>query len=205
MVFNPATAPVAADAYTFQVTAGGSGSVDVTVTAGAATQVRVETAANGSGTVVPAQSVASGSSITVFAISRDTNGNFVANVSATWSLTNKTAGVVNGDLVGSTTSTTGTSATFTGHLVGTATIHAVNGALTSVDSGTITVTPGPVSAAQSTVSASPTSVIADGSTTSTITVTLKDASGNPVAGKTVSLAKTSGPGTPTISAPSGSQ
>ena len=138
VVFNPATAPVAADAYTFQVTAGGSGSVDVTVTAGAATQVRVETAANGSGTVVPAQSVASGSSITVFAISRDANGNFVANVSATWSLTNKTAGVVNGDLVGSTTSTTGTSATFTGHLVGTATIHAVNGALASVDSGTIT-------------------------------------------------------------------
>ena len=119
------------------------------------------------------------------------------------SLTNKPLAWPMGDLVGSATSTTGTSATFTGHLVGTATIHAVNGALASVDSGTITVTPGPSVGGNSTVSASPTSVIADGSTTSTITVTLKDASGNPVAGKTVSLAKTSGPGTPTISAPSG--
>ena len=44
---------------------------------------------------------------------------------------------------------------------------------------------------------------ADGTTTSTITVTLKDGLSNPVAGKTVALAKTSGPGTPTISAASG--
>src|SRR5207245_8575982 len=39
---------------------------------------------------------------------------------------------------------------------------------------------GPVSAAQSTVSASPASVVADGSTTSTVTVTLRDAQSNPV-------------------------
>jgi hypothetical protein len=55
-----------------------------------------------------------------------------------------------------------------------------------------------VSAAQSTLTASPTLLTADGSTTATITVTLKDASGNPVAGKAVSLAMTSGAGTPTI-------
>ncbi len=68
---------------------------------------------------------------------------------------------------------------------------------------TVTFTAGAVSASTSTVAASPTSVVADGSTTSTITVTLKDAGGNPVSGKTVTLAKTSGPGTPTISPASG--
>ena len=66
------------------------------------TQVRVETLANGSGIVVAAQSVGSGSSITVFAISRDASNNFVANVSATWSLTGATGGVVASDLVAPT-------------------------------------------------------------------------------------------------------
>jgi hypothetical protein len=55
-----------------------------------------------------------------------------------------------------------------------------------------------VDAATSTVTASPTSVPANGITTSTVTVTLKDASNIPVANKLVSLAKTSGPGTPVI-------
>src|SRR5262249_45168836 len=50
----------------------------------AATSVRVETAANGSGTVVPAQSVQNAHSITVFAISRDAGSGFVANTPATW-------------------------------------------------------------------------------------------------------------------------
>jgi hypothetical protein len=66
-----------------------------------------------------------------------------------------------------------------------------------------TATAGPVSATTSTVVASPTSVAADGSTTSTVTVTLKDASNLPVSGKTVTLAQTSGPGTPTITTVSG--
>jgi len=60
-----------------------------------------------------------------------------------------------------------------------------------------------VNAGASTVVALPTSVVADGATTSTITVTLLDAYNNPVSGKTVTLAKTSGLGTPTISAASG--
>jgi outer membrane protein assembly factor BamB len=48
----------------------------------------------------------------------------------------------------------------------------------------------------STVTASPASVPADGSTTSTITVSLKDTNGNPVSGKTVTLAQSlSGGGT----------
>jgi hypothetical protein len=54
---------------------------------------------------------------------------------------------------------------------------------------TVTVTPGPVSATLSTVAAAPTS-IATGGATSTITVTAKDASGNPISGATVVLAQT---------------
>jgi hypothetical protein len=52
---------------------------------------------------------------------------------------------------------------------------------------TISFVPGPASAAVSTVSASPTSVTANGTTTSTITVTLLDAYGNPISGKSVGL------------------
>lgn len=54
---------------------------------------------------------------------------------------------------------------------------------------TVALAPAPASAAQSTVSADPGSVTADAVTYSTITVTLRDANGNPVSGKTVSLAK----------------
>jgi len=75
--------------------------------------------------------------------------------------------------------------------------------VTITQTATVTFTAGPVSASQSTVTASPTSVVADGVSQSTITVTLKDANGNPVSGKMVALAHTSGPGTPTISAASG--
>ncbi len=78
-----------------------------------------------------------------------------------------------------------------------------NYALTQPTGLSANITPGPVTAAQSTVTASPTSVVADGSTTSTITVILLDAYSNPVSGKTVTLVKTSGGGSPTISAASG--
>ena len=57
---------------------------------------------------------------------------------------------------------------------------------------TFVVSAGPGNAGNSTVSASPTSVIADGSTTSAITVTLKDANNNLVSGKTVTLAQGAG-------------
>src|SRR5207249_3220858 len=53
----------------------------------------------------------------------------------------------------------------------------------------------------STVSASPATVVANGTTTSTITVTLKDVSDNPVSGKTVTLAQ--GTGSSTITTASG--
>ena len=64
------------------------------------------------------------------------------------------------------------------------------------------VTVGLVNAGTSTVVASPASVPADGATAATITVTLKDANGNRVAGKTVTLVSSRG-GADTISAASG--
>ena len=80
-------------------------------------------------------------------------------------------------------------------------------ALTGVASSSLTVGPGSVAAGISTVAASPASVAADGATTSTLTVTLKDAADNPVSGKTVTLAssRNTGGATPdAISAASGS-
>jgi len=71
--------------------------------------------------------------------------------------------------------------------------------VTVTQTATVTFTAGAVSAAQSMVTPSPASIVADGSTTSNVTVTLKDANSNVVPGKTVTLAQTSGPGTPTIS------
>jgi hypothetical protein len=119
-----------------------TGSGTVTVTPGAATAVRVEMADNGSGTVVPAQSLVSGSSITVFAITRDASNNFVTNIAAdAWSLQNVTGGVVAGDLVPAVDSR---SAVFTGHAIGSANISATSGALNATSSGAITVTPGTI-------------------------------------------------------------
>src|SRR5207253_1373723 len=69
--------------------------------------------------------------------------------------------------------------------------------VTITQTATVNFIPGAVTAGASTVSASPTSVTADGTTTSTITVTLKDANNNAVSGKAVSLAAGSGSSTTT--------
>lgn len=82
------------------------------------------------------------------------------------------------------------------------TLTASSSPLTSATSSAFNITVAPVSAANSTVSASPGSVVANGTATSTITVTLLDGSGNPVSGKTVTLAANGG--SSTISAASGS-
>ena len=107
----------------------------IIVSAAAASQLVVETAADGSGVPVPDQVVYLPNSLTVYAISRDTFGNFVANEPATWSLANITGDVVSGDLVDNT----GGSATFTGNGLGTANIRATFGSFADADSGLITV------------------------------------------------------------------
>jgi hypothetical protein len=113
----------------------------ITVTATTPSQVRVETAADGSGTVVPADIVVPGQSVTMYAIRRDAYTNFVDNVAATaWSLSTKTGSVADGDLVPSADKK---SATFVGNGEGSATVRATSSALTTVDSGVLTVTPVP--------------------------------------------------------------
>ena len=112
-----------------------------------------------------------GSSFTAYAITRDAYGNYVANPSATWSLSNS-GGVAASDL----SSTSGASTVCTGHLVGSATLHAVVGSLTA-NTGTVTVNPG--SATQLTLSGL-TSQTA-GSTQS-LTVSAQDAYGNTATG-----------------------
>ena len=73
--------------------------------------------------------------------------------------------------------------------------------VTFASTATVTFTPDPVSPGKSTVVASPASVLADGATASTITVTLNDAGARPVTGRMVSLSKNAG--SSVISAASG--
>ena len=117
---------------------GSSLTFTATATAGAATQIVIETAADGSGTAITAQSVASGTTFTAYAISRDALNNVVGNVAATWSLAGKSGGVVDGDLVAAGD---GKSALFTAHLTGSATVQAMSGSSTD-DAGVVTVTNG---------------------------------------------------------------
>jgi hypothetical protein len=77
---------------------------------------------------------------------------------------------------------------------GTAKIKLVAGSLSDISDGNfnITYTTPTVSLTNSTVAASPTSVIANGTSFSTITVTVKDAASVPLSGKVVSLASSRG-------------
>jgi hypothetical protein len=107
------------------------------ITAGAAGKIVVETKADGTGTVVPSQNIIVGSSITVYAITRDAGGNFIENAAAeSWSLVTKSGGVVDGDLVAAGDNR---SAVFTGHGLGSAQIRATKSGLTFIESGLLTV------------------------------------------------------------------
>lgn len=111
----------------------------VTVSAGSATCVRVETAADDSGSVLPAETLFTGASRTSYAVARDAYGNFIANIAASaWSLTDRSGAVSDNDLVASDDMK---SATFTARKAGAATIHAATTSLTSIDSGLLTVIP----------------------------------------------------------------
>ncbi len=156
----------------------------ISVIAGAPSQVRVESAGDGSGTIVPSQSLPAGNSLTAYAITRDASNNFVANVAAaSWSLQSITGGIVSGDLVPSGDLK---SAVFTGHSAGSTQIHATSGALTTTNSGTVTVISG--SATRVKFAAQPSSTTS-GAILSPVTVQVKDALGNnvPSAGTTVTL------------------
>src|SRR5262249_4134521 len=89
------------------------------------------------GAVIAGPDVATGVSLTAYAVELDSAGNIVGNVPATWSLTGITGGVVGSDLVPSADNK---SAVFTGHAAGTAVIRATTGGFTA-NTGTLTVVP----------------------------------------------------------------
>ena len=118
----------------------GTNSAAINVGGGAPIKIRVETLANGTGTVVPAQNVTSGLSITHYAITRDLYGNFVSNVAASsWSLMNIDGGVMSNDLAPAADNK---SAVFTGRLLGGANVRITSGVLPTTDSGMLTVVQG---------------------------------------------------------------
>jgi hypothetical protein len=126
----------ATSASTFQGLSG-----PVTISAGPAATIRVETKPDGSGFVQPAGNLASGDSLTVFAVSRDVSNNFVANeVADSWALLGKTGGLVDADL---TASADKKSARLKGKLIGSAQINATRSVLPQTSSGVISVIPGP--------------------------------------------------------------
>ena len=134
-----------------------------------ATQVRVETAADGSGTVVPSQTINLNTPTTLYAITRTAGNGFVANAAASWSLTSVTGGIVAGDLVPASDNK---SAVFTPHAAGSAVVHAVISGLTSTDSGVITSSGAAVPTNPTAVaSANSTSVTPGQNVTLTVTVT----------------------------------
>src|SRR5262249_19702167 len=118
-----------------------------------------------------ALNLASGTPVTVYAISRDASNNFVANVSATWSLTNLTGLVAAGDLAPAS----GPSATFTANLVGSAVIHAVSGSFVD-DTGMVSVAAG--AAAKIALSGSGADLTSG--STRVLTATIQDAAGNTI-------------------------
>ncbi|MFA5667819.1 MAG: invasin domain 3-containing protein [Balneolaceae bacterium] len=109
----------------------------LSMVAGADSQIRVESLPTAGGSLIAAQNIEAGQSLTVYSNVRDQFGNFKRNQSSTWSTESETGGVTDTDL----SSSTGTSTTFNATLTGTAKIKATSGAFTAVQTGVLTVTP----------------------------------------------------------------
>jgi autotransporter-associated beta strand protein len=99
--------------------------------------VQVENYADGSGVIVPATAILSGTVFTNFAIARDASGNYLSNTPVVWQLSNITGSVVAGDLEAAPD---GKSAVFTANGNGSAKIMAQANATNLVASGVINVT-----------------------------------------------------------------
>ena len=102
-----------------------------------AVRIAIEDRADGSGAEIGTRTIASGQDVVGYAVSRDASNNFVANEAASWSLIDRTGGVVNGDLV---VAGDARSATFTGHAAGTGRVRAQHATLGEDTTDVITVT-----------------------------------------------------------------
>ncbi|HTX98889.1 MAG TPA: invasin domain 3-containing protein [Bacteroidota bacterium] len=147
------------------------------VQAGSPTKVVVETAGNGTGQVVPRQSLISGHSVTMYAIARDASDNFVANIAADWLLVKLAGGIADTDLIASTDKR---SAVFTGHRVGRAQVLASSGSLSGVRSDTLTVVNGSAAALLPVSGTTPLSTLVGTMFATPLAAEVVDSSGNPV-------------------------
>src|SRR5712692_5373285 len=154
---------------------GGGGGVSASLSTVTATPPSIAAGGGGGGTS------------TIMVTAKDAGGNPISGATVVLSATGtgntltQPAGPTdaNGVATGTLGSTVAQSKTVSAKINGTA----------ITQTATVTVVPGPVSASQSSVVAAP-PTIAPGGATSTITVTAKDASGNPISGATVVLAQT---------------
>ena len=118
---------------------------------------------------------------------RDAAGNALTGINVTLAVT----GTSNTVQAPAPTNASGvTTATLASTRAEVKTITATAGGVVLTQMPTVAFVAGAPSAAMSTVSASPATVIANGTATSTITVTVRDASGNPIAGRPVGLTAT---------------
>ena len=127
-------------------------------------------------TAAPTSIVADGVTTSTITVQlKDANGNDLTSGGDAVALftTLGSLGSVTDNLDGTYTATL-TSATSTG----TATVTGTVNAAAITDNATVDFVPGPADETQSLITAAPTSIVADGVTTSTITVQLKDANGN---------------------------
>src|SRR5205823_1677760 len=185
----------AAEAKTVSATING---LAVTQTAPVTVRSGAVSAAQSTVTAAPPTIEASTGTSTITVTARDANGNPISGATVALGATGS------GNTLTQPAGPTGVDGTVTGTLRSTAaeakTISAtINGVAVS-QTATVTVTSGAVSASQSTVAAVPPTIEA-GTGTSTITVTARDANGNPISGSTVVL-RSSGRGN-TLTQPTG--
>ncbi|EOY5724080.1 invasin domain 3-containing protein [Enterobacter cloacae] len=185
--------------YTTQLTGTFAGTADVTVTVngsalGLSTSVTLTAgapvAANSTLTATPDTVTADNTAFSTLLLTlRDAHNNPVSGqtVDFTSALPGSHAGTATGNGSGAYT------ATLTGTRAGTTTLTTrVGGSDFAVSSPVVTFVAGVADASKSTLTATPSAITANGTSAATVTLTLKDANGNPVTGQTVEFASTLG-------------
>jgi protocatechuate 3,4-dioxygenase beta subunit len=161
----------------------------VTQTASVSVTVGAVSGAQSTVGASPTSLTAGSGSATITVTVKDASGNPISGATVVLSATG--SGNTLTQPSGTTNASGVATGTFSSTGAGAKTVSATASGTAITQSASITVVPGPVSAAQSTVAAAPTS-IAMGTGTATITVTARDANGNPISGATVVLAATGG-------------
>ena len=153
----------------------------------ASTAVAGQVSASQSVVTAAPTSVEVGVASTITVTARDGGGNPVPGATVVLGATGS------GNTLGQPSATTNASGvatgTFTSTAPGTHTVRATVNGTAITDNATVAVAAGPVSGAQSAISASPAQIPLGGAA-ATITVTARDGSGNPIAGATVVLSAT---------------